>query len=262
MNQPMTNLGTRPGKAQPLSRSNPGASVQDLVASVFVEDLVAAASHGALTEELALALLQRRDLPANAIEALARNQFAIKHRKVVVGMSEHSHTPRHIALPLLRRLFTFELMEVALAPSVAADVRLIAEEFLINKIGTLSLGERISLARRASSGVAGALLLNGERAVIEAALQNPRMTEANILKSFASPEMPMPLLTMISEHPKWSLRREIQIAILRRPEATEAVVAKIAAKLPKPVLYNLLKQIRLPERRQELLRGLLSAKGT
>jgi len=258
----MTNFGTGPGKAQPLSRSNPGVSVQDLVASVFAEDLVAAAGHGGLTEALALALLQRRDLPAMAIEALARNQFAVKHRKVLVGMSQHSHTPRHIVLPVLRRLFAFELLEVAIAPSVAADVKLIAEELLINKIETLSLGERISLARRASSGVAGALLHNGERAVIEAALQNPRMTEANILKSFNSADMPQLLLAMISEHPKWSLRREIQIATLRRKETSDALVARIAARLPKPVLYELLKQIRFPERRQELLRGLLSTKGS
>lgn len=206
--------------------------MQDLVASVFAEDLLAAAGHGALTEQLALSLLQRRDLPANAIEALARNRFAIKHRKVLVAVSEHSHTPRHIALPLLRRLFAFELMEVAIAPSAAADVRPIAEELLINKIETLSLGERISLARRASSGVAGALLLNDERAVIEAALQNPRMTEANILKSFASAEMPLLLLTMISEHPKWSLRREIQIAILRRKELPTCLRARLQRNCP------------------------------
>ena len=253
----MNNFGTASSKVQPLSRSNPAASVQDLIASVFAEDLVAAAGHGSLSEELALALLQRRDLPANAIEALARNQLAIKHRKVLLGVTEHSHTPRHVALPLLRRLFTFELMEVALSESVAADLRLVAEELLVNKLETLSLGERISLARRASSGVVGALLLNGERAVIEAALQNPRLTEANILKSFNSSQRPILLLSMISEHPKWSLRREIQIAILRRRETTDDLVTKIAAKLPKPVIYELLRQIRLSERRQELLRGLL-----
>ena len=253
----MTNFGTASGKAQPLSRSNPAASVQELIGSVFPEDLVTAAAHGSLSEELGLALLHRRDLPAHAIEALARNRSAIKHRKVLLGVAEHSHTPRHVALPLLRRLFTFELMDVALAPSVPADLKLIAEELLINKLETLSLGERISLARRASSGVVGALLLFGERPVLEAALLNPRITEACILKSFGSPEMPVLLLTIIGGHPKWSLRREIQIAILRRGETPDAVVAQIAAKLPKPVIYELLKQLRLPARRQELLQSIL-----
>lgn len=62
---------------------------------------------------------------------------------------------------------------------------------------------------------------------------------------------------MLGEDPKWSLRREIQVAILRRPEAVEAIVRKIADKLPKPVIYEILKSIRLPHRREELLRSLL-----
>jgi len=202
-------------------------------------------------------LLARRDLPASAIELLARNPAVISHRNVLAQIVRHSHTRRHVAMPLLRRLFVFELMEIALAPALAADLKLLVEGLLIDKLETVSLGESISLARRASAGVAGALLLKADRAVIEAALQNPRMTEANIVKALSSREVPGTLIIMLSEDPKWSLRREIQIAILRRPEATEAVVAKLAAKLPKPVIYEILNAIRLPERREQLLRSLL-----
>jgi len=55
------------------------------------------------------------------------------------------------------------------------------------------------------------------------------------------------------EHPKWSLRREIQIGILRRPEAPDRVVSNLAAKLPKPVIQEVLKQFKLPTPRKELL---------
>jgi hypothetical protein len=256
----MTHSGTGSSSAKPISVLRPAAKVEELVGSSFVEDLVVAAGHGMLNEDLALLLLQRRDLSPQVLEALVRNHAVMKHRKVLVQVVEHPRTPRHIALPMLRRLFVFELMRVGLEPAVPADLKLLVEDLLIDKLETLSLGECINLARRASPGVAGALLLHEQRAVIEAALQNPRMTEASIAKSLAKPEVPAVLLSMLIEHPKWSLRRELQIAILRRAEATEAVVLQTAAKLPKPAILDVLSQVRLPEGREELLRRLLETR--
>ena len=248
-------------KAQPISVDNPAARPEELVASNFVEDLLAAAKHNGLSEDLALTILRRHDLQATVLEAVARNHSVIKHRKVLIGLVEHQHTPRHVSLPLLRRLFTFELMQVALAPSVLADVKRVAEEVLVAKLGTLSLGERITLARQGSATVAGVLLLHSDMPVIEAALQNPRMTEASIVKSLARPEVPVPLLNLLVEHSKWSIRREIQLGILRRKEAGDALVLRVAAKLPKRALEQLLTQHKLPTSRRELLqRALLQAR--
>src|SRR6516225_1021431 len=83
----VTAFGTVPGKSQPISLSRPSASVEELIESAFVEDLMAAAGHGALNEDLALAMLRRRDLPAAAIEALSRNHLVMKHRNVVVQVA-------------------------------------------------------------------------------------------------------------------------------------------------------------------------------
>lgn len=255
----MSSFGTAPAKGQPLSVVRPTATVAELIGSVFPEDLVAAAGHGSLSEDLALAILHRNDLPAAAIETLARNQIAVTSRKVLLRLVQHGKAPRHISLPLLRRLFAFELMDVALSPAVAPDLKLIAEQLLIDKLKTISLGERINLARRASSGIAAALLLQGERLIIEAALQNPRMTEASIVKCLGHAEVPAVLIFMLAENAKWSLRREIQLAILRRPETPEPLASRIARMLPKSAIYGLLKDIRLPQRKQQLLRRLTGA---
>lgn len=254
----MTHSGTHLRNAKPISVARPAAKVEELVESAFVEDLVVAAGHGQLNEDLALSLLKRRDLSVAVLEALVRNHVVMKHRKVLTNVAQHPRTPRHISLPLLRRLFVFELMHVALEPAVAADLKLLAEDVLIDKLETLSLGECINLARRASAGVAGRLLLRAQPAVIEAALQNSRMTEASIVKSMGKNEVPAALLSMLAEHPKWSLRREIQIAIVRRAEATEDVVLKVVAKLPKPAIIDLVEQLNLPEGREELLRTALA----
>jgi len=255
-------MGTATGKAQPLSATKPSASLPELIASTFSEDLIAAASHGALEEDHALALLRRTDLPPAALEPLARSPIAGRSRKTLIKIVEHLRTPRHVSLPLLRRLFAFELMEIAISRTVAADVKLVAEQLLIDKLETISLGERVNLARRASAGVAGALLGQHERMVVESALQNPRMTEASVVRAIATAEAPATLIAIVAEHAKWSLRREVQLAILRRPETPEEIVTRIALTLPRPVIYELLKGLRLPERKAELQRSLLERQQT
>jgi|SRR5581483_1358329 len=253
----MTRFGTAQAKAQPLSLSRPSAAVSELIASPFPEDLLAAAGHVGLEEDHALALLRRNDLLPAAFEALVRNPVASKSRKTLLKLVQHARAPRHVVLRLLRRLFAFELMEVALSPTAPPDLKLVAEQLLIDKLEAISLGERINMARRASAGIASGLLLQDERAVIEAALQNPRMTEGSVVKALSAAKNPTTLIAIVVEHAKWSLRREIQLAVLRRPETPEPIVMRIARALPRPVIYELLKELRLPERKAELQRCLL-----
>ena len=73
-----------------------------------IEALRSAASHPALGEELALTLLERRELPSAVLDDLSKNGRVMKYRKVRLAVVQHPQTPRHISLPLIRRLFTFE----------------------------------------------------------------------------------------------------------------------------------------------------------
>ena len=74
-----------------MSDHHPAARLEHLIESPFAEDLIVAAAHGSLTEDLALAMLRRSDLPATAIEALNRNQLVLKHRKVLLQLIQHPH---------------------------------------------------------------------------------------------------------------------------------------------------------------------------
>ncbi len=90
---------------------------------LLAEALTAAASDPGLNEDLALALLKRGDLPAQALDRLSKNGALLKSRKVKLALVEHPRTPRHISVPMVRHLFTFDLMQVALTPAVPADIK-------------------------------------------------------------------------------------------------------------------------------------------
>ena len=172
-----------------------------------------AASDPYLNEELALAMLERRELPGDVIERLGKNPALANCRKVQLAVVKHPRTPRHVALPIVRQLFTFDLMQVALSPSIQPDIKVLAEDHLIRRLEILTIGERLSLARRATGSVAGALLLDAEHRVMEAALDNPRLTEVLLIKQFK--QCSTPLVEMVSRHPKWSARVDVRLALLR-----------------------------------------------
>ena len=110
-------------------------SLPDAVHSTSPEILSSAASDPALTEDLALVLVKRSDLPAQALDRLSKNGGLMKSRKVKLAVVEHPRTPRHVSIPMVRHLFTFDLMQVALTPVVPADIKMTAEEALHQSTG-------------------------------------------------------------------------------------------------------------------------------
>jgi len=211
-----------------------------------LEDLERAAADPVLSEDLALSLLKHVELPPSATESISKNGTLMKLRKVRLGLISHPRAPRHLSLPLLRHLYTFDLMSVALAPIVPADVKKAAEEVLVTRLDTISAGEKLSLARRASGRIAEQLLLEKEPRIVETALQNSRLTEASIVRVLARTQTPPALIHAVCHHPQWSQRREVRIALLRNEKTPLAKALEFAQSLSQAMLQEILKQSALP----------------
>ena len=205
-------------------------------------------SPGALTEDLALAQLRDPELSPDAIEKLSRDSAAMKSRKVRSAVASHPRTPRRIALRIIRELYTFELMQFALAHAAAADLKRVADELLLSRLSSITLGERISLARRSSTLIAGALLLDKEPQVWQPALENARLTEAAIVKSLQRATATPAFVEAVSHHSKWSVRHEVQVALLRNAHTPLAKAIEFSRRLPPRQLRDILHTSRLPEK--------------
>jgi hypothetical protein len=217
------------------------ASIDDLDA------LTRAASDRGLTEELALSLLQRRDLPAAVVEALGKNVAVSRLRTVRWALLTHQRAPRHISLPLLRHLYPFELMKLAVVPQLAADLKRGAEEALIAKSASLSSGERLALARQGSNALAAALLLDPEQRIMAAALQNSRLTEEGVVRALLHPATPPHVAPAVCHDAKWRVRHEVRIAALRCEFTPLAYAIDFASKLSPAQLKDVLAQSRLSD---------------
>ncbi|MBV9086087.1 MAG: hypothetical protein JO187_08850 [Acidobacteria bacterium] len=203
-----------------------------------------------ISEEQAVALLQHRDLPQSTLEVLAANRAAMQHRSVVLELVKHPRAPRHVSLPALRHLYTFELLQVGLTPAAPADVRLAAEDILISRLDTISAGERLTLAKRSSARLAATLLLDAEARVAEAALDNFHMTEESVVKALMKPQLDSKsasyLAGLVLRHSKWSVRTDVQIALLESGKLRAPETVALARSLATKVLDRAIDRDRLP----------------
>jgi hypothetical protein len=225
-------------------------------------------------------------LAPEVLEQLSRNANALKGRKVKLALVSHPHTPRHVSVPLARQFYTFDLMKVALSPVVPADVKAAIDDVLISRLKAVTVGERLTLARRATGRVAAALLLDSENAsakivdakivdakivdakivegkisdhkiiaariaaretrVMPAALDNPRLTEALVIHSVLRPAASADLVQAVARHAKWSPRKEIRAALLRTEHLSLARALEFSRDIPAPLLQEVLASSRLP----------------
>jgi hypothetical protein len=228
-------------------------SIEAMVQSHDQDVLKSAAAHPGMSEELALAFLTRRDLPSAALEALSKNAHAMKHRRVIAALVSHVKTPRHVSLPIARLLYTFEHLQIALTPAVPVDVKMAVEDAITMRLESISAGERLALAKRGSTRVAAALLFDKEPAVMQAALTNPYMTEVWIVKAIMSKDATPALVSEVSHHPKWSLRKEIRISLLKNDMTPLGRILAFAQSMSAPTLREVLMTSRLSSRVKEYL---------
>lgn len=202
------------------------------------------------SEDQALAILQRADASSEEIVALSRDSASLKSRKVLLALISHPRAPRHVSIPLLRRMFTFDLVNVALTPTVAADIKRAAEEQVLIRMESIPAGEKISLARRGPGRIAAGLLKEKDSRVVSVALDNGRLVESAVVTALMKSDTPASLYRLVSEHSKWSFRREVQIALLRSQKTPLEHAIKLAGHFSKETLREI-----VPESRRTELAG-------
>ncbi|HLZ42829.1 MAG TPA: hypothetical protein VKQ11_17810 [Candidatus Sulfotelmatobacter sp.] len=212
-----------------------------------------------LNEDTVLSRLADHDLASEIIEQISKDAGLIQSRKVRLVMASHPRTPRRIALRLIRELYTFDLMQFAIRPTAPADLRHVADELLISRLASITLGERIALARRCSEKVAGALLLDKETRVWQTALESPRLTEAGVVRALQK-AVTGAFVESVSHHAKWSARPEIRMALLRNAHTPLARALEFACRLAPAQLRDVLHASRLPERIKVYLRKELESR--
>jgi len=217
--------------------------------------LLALLENPALDETQLCLMLERKNLPGEILEEVARRKALLKSYRVKRALAFHPRTPRLVSLRLLRDLYLMDLVQVAILPGVSAELKRNAEEQLLARLPQLPLGQKITLARRGPARVAGALLAEGHAQTVPIVLDNPYMTEAQILRVLSREKLPAPVIPSIVQHRKWSTTYNVRLALIRHPSAP---LGTILSYLPELTVSDL-RELAAPGIVPESLRKYLQA---
>jgi hypothetical protein len=214
------------------ARSAAGDELKSLLHEAGEEALLALLANPNLDEPHVVMMLERLDLPSSVLSAVAGEGKWTSSEGVRLRLARHPRTPKRFALAAVRQLFLFDLVRLSLLPSAPADIRRVAEEVILTRVPHLPVGEKLTLARRGPSRVAGAILAEGHAQAIKLALVNPFLTEAQVLKVLAKPGVPERVVVAIAHHPKWSCQYNVRVALVRNAHTPAASVQAFLPQLP------------------------------
>ncbi len=221
--------------------------------SADADVLLEALANPLITEKHLCQFLERKDLPTEVVAKITKNREWMKSYPVRLRLARHPRTPRLAMLGLIRQLFLFDLVNVSLLPSVPAEMRRLAEDLILNRLPQLPLGQKLTLARRGPTRVAGALAAEGLPHVLPLALDNAFMSEGQLLKMLAKADVPERVVAAIANHRKWSYNANVRIALVRNPLTP---LVRVMAFLPDIPLHHLRDLVKIPTLRPDLKRYL------
>jgi hypothetical protein len=218
------------------ARTASGDDLKALLRDGAEETLLAMLENPNLDESHIVLLLDRLDLPASVLNAVGGHGRWMSSDGVRLRVARHPRSPKRIALAAVRQLHLLDLVRLSLLPSTSADIQRAAEDLILSKAPHLPVGEKLTLARRGPARVAGALLEEGHPQAIKLALGNAFLSESQVLKVLAKPDVPERVVAAIAQHPKWARLYNVRMALVRNPHTP---VTAVMAFLPDLTLRDL-----------------------
>jgi hypothetical protein len=203
------------------------ASGDELTALLHHADagvLLALVDNPSLEETQLCTLLERKNLPGEVLEEVARRKPLLKSYRVKKALAFHPRTPRLVTMRLLRDLYLMDLVQITLLPGIPTELKRNAEDQLVSRLPQMPLGQKITLARRGPARLAGALLAEGHAQIVGIVLDNAYLTEAQVLKVLSREKLPPVVVHDISRHRKWSISYNVRLALVRHPLSPLATV--------------------------------------
>jgi len=213
------------------ARQVSGEELKSFLYHPSADVLLSLLENPALDETSLGLLLARKDLPSEVLEHVAVSKAFLKSYAVKKALVFHPRAPRLVGLRLLRDLYLMDLVHYSLAPGAPAELKRHAEEYIIARMPQLPLGQRITLARRGPGRVVGALIATGHKQVVEIALGNPRLTEAQVLKVLWREKLPQSVVLAVANHRKWSQYYNVRLALVRNAATPLSLVLNFLPQL-------------------------------
>ena len=184
-----------------------------------------------LLEDEALGVLANPYVTPAICQAIAQTQRLAAFYSVRLKLVGHKNTPQAHAVKFVHYLFWSDLVRLSVDVKVPAPVRRAIDNILVNKIDKLTLGERITCAKRCSHTLIKQLLFDPDPKVLQALLVNQRVREDDLLLVASSERASPTQLQLLADDRKWSYRYAIRKALVMNPLTPRSAAASLLRSL-------------------------------
>jgi hypothetical protein len=218
---------------------------------LFVHDpsskvLLALFENRDLTEEHILIVANRKNLSPEVLNAVFKDARWSESYPVRLALAKNPKTPLFTALSIARFLRLFDLADLARNHLLPVIYRKKLEAMVIEKIPTLALGIKKTLAKVAAGEVLISLIKDGYPDVIKLCLENPHLVEAHLYKVISHKMTTPGTIRTIAENRNWTFRYHVKFALIRNEHTPLARSVLFIADLKTADLRELYRDPHLP----------------
>jgi hypothetical protein len=152
-----------------------------------------------------------------------------------------------LARSLLSHLYWKDLLEVCVNLRVHPLIRRQSERMLQVRVERLTLGEKITLARRAPRGVVSSLIHSDDSRLLRALLGNPTLMEQDAVNIAGAAKPGGDVLAHLAGHSRWGVRRAVRQALIRNPRTPVPVALGLIGGLLRRDLQELIRDASAPK---------------
>jgi len=168
-----------------------------------------------LTEKNVLVITTRKNLPGDIFEMIAKNKRWAESYPIRLALAKNPKTPLSISLSIARYIRLFDLAEISRSRFLPIVFRHKLEAILIEKIPSMALGVKKTLAKIVSGEVLLMLIHDGYPEVVKLCLDSPYLLESHLYKVLSRYNTMPGTVKAIAEHKNWTSRSMIKFALIR-----------------------------------------------
>jgi hypothetical protein len=184
-----------------------------------------------LAEEDVLILAQRKNLPPEILEIIFKDKRWAASYPVQLALARNPKSPLSVSLTIARYLRLFDLEEITRSHFIPLVFRHKAERIISERVFTLPLGNKKTLAKKAAGGVLLKLLQDPHAEVVQLCLDNPHLTEGHLFKVISRADTAARTIGMIATHPNWSNRTLIRFSLVRNAQTPLALSVRFLSNM-------------------------------
>jgi len=133
---------------------------------------------------------------------------------ILVALATHPRTPPHLRESILPHLFWRDLVKVMTTPQVPQRSRNACLPILRKRLDRAQMGEWRAFAGMCPPRLFNWILKRKNASLYEPLLNNPRMTEAGLMRLIHSSDASPDFSRAVQRHKKWRPRRAIQKSLI------------------------------------------------